>query len=185
MTNIVNDLLELTKLQQNRQMPHELATVNAASCFKSAAETCMPILKEKNIRVDNQLQDTILVKAEENSLIQVFRNILDNAIRHSPPETIITVSGQNHKRTFIFDLQDEGSGIPEQHQKRIFERFYRVNKERSRESGGTGLGLSICRNALQSMGGKIWVKSPPEGQTKGTVFLFSLNKSETDYLENI
>ena len=190
MSNIVNDLLGLTKLQQSRHKPHELETVNAAACFKSAEETCMPMLKEKNIRIDNQLSDPLLVKAEENSLIQVFRNVLDNAIRHSLPETKITVfladkeNGQtkdqrNKKSTYIFGIQDEGTGIPRRHQKRIFERFYRVDKERSRESGGTGLGLSICRNAVAAMGGKIWLKSPPDNKTGGSVFFIELNKADS------
>lgn len=178
MSNIVNDLLELTKLQQNQKMPHQLATVNAATCFKSAAETCMPMLQEKNIHIDNQLTDSMSVKAEENSLIQIFRNILDNAIRHSQPETKITVFARDKKHTTIFGIQDEGAGIPQRYQKRIFERFYRVDKERSRESGGTGLGLAICRNAVTGMGGKIWVQSPPENQSQGSVFFVSLSKSE-------
>ncbi len=176
MTNIVNDLLELTKLQQKQQKPDQLFPVNATTCFNSAMETCMPMLKEKNIRIVNQLNDSIIVNAEENSLIQVFRNLLDNAIQHSLPETKITVFAQTKKDDVVFGLQDEGTGIPLHHQKRIFERFYRVDKERSRASGGTGLGLAICRNAARKMGGKIWVKSPPDNQSKGSVFYFSLNK---------
>ena len=185
MSHIVNDLLELTKLQQNRKPFHELATVNGAACFRSAAETCMPILKEKNIKLDNQLSDFLPVLADENSLIQVFRNILDNAIRYSPPETVITAFAwketdkQRNKDVYIFAIQDEGTGIPLRYQKRIFERFYRVNKERSREIGGTGLGLAICRNAVASMDGKIWLKSPPDKKTTGTVFFVSLYKAET------
>ncbi len=192
MSNIVNDLLELTKLQQNRHMRHEMETVNATACFKSAEETCMPMLKEKGIRIDNQLSDHLLVWAEENSLIQVFRNILDNAIRHSPEKSTILVfladedSGagkdgqnkQNKKNSYIFGIQDEGAGIPQRYQKRIFERFYRVDRERSRESGGTGLGLSICRNAIAGMGGEIWLKSPPDNKTTGSVFFIALNKAE-------
>ena len=185
MSHIVNDLLELTKLQQNRKPFHELAAIDGAACFRSAAETCMPMLKEKNIQLDNQLTDMLPVMADENALIQVFRNILDNAIRYSPPETVITAFAweekdkQRDKDTFIFAVQDEGAGIPLRYQKRIFERFYRVDKERSRQSGGTGLGLAICRNAVAGMGGKIWLKSPPDDKPTGTVFFVSLYKAET------
>ena len=180
MSNVVNDLLELTKLQQNRQMPHQLAKINATSCFNSAAETCMPMLRKKNIRIENKLQETIFVMAEKNSLMQVFRNILDNAIRHSLPGKEITVFARDKKDTITFGVQDQGSGIPQRHQQRIFERFYRVDKERSRASGGTGLGLSICRNTLHGMGGKIWVKSPPDNKNNGSVFFFSIDKAESD-----
>lgn len=176
MANVVNDLLCLTKLQQKRQKPNELSPINVSSCFNTAQETCMPMLNEKNIRIDNQLDGSMIVMAEENSLIQIFRNLLDNAIRHSPRKTKILVFYEEKNNDIIFGVQDEGTGIPQQHQKRIFERFYRVDKQRSRASGETGLGLAICRNALQAMGGNIWVKSPPDNQSKGSVFYFSLNK---------
>ncbi len=185
MSHIVNDLLELTKLQQLRKPLHELETVDAAACFTSAVEICMPILQEKNIHIDNQITGSILAMADENSLIQVFRNLLDNAIRYSPPETSITtyaweeIDKQRDKKMYIFAIQDQGAGIPLRYQQRIFERFYRVDKERSRESGGTGLGLAICRNAVAGMDGKIWLKSPPDGETRGTVFFVSLYKAES------
>ena len=175
MSNIVNDLLELTKLQQRQK--NSLSTVDASACFSSARETCMPMSNEKNISIDNRLPEAVPVVGDTNFLIQVFCNLLDNAIRHSPPETTITVSAETGLETVTFSVADEGSGIPQQHQGRIFERFYRVDKERSRASGGTGLGLSICKNAVIGMGGQMWVKSPPDGQSKGSAFYFSLNKA--------
>ncbi len=181
MSNIVNDLLELTKLQQQQRKAVRLSTVNAALCFSSAWETVMPMSNEKGISLDNRLPDSVWVTADEHSLIQVFRNLLDNAIRHSPTDTKITVFAEITQAAATFGVQDEGTGIPLQHQKRIFERFYRVDNERSRASGGTGLGLSICRNAIFGMGGKIWVKSPPDDQLKGSVFYFSLNRA-VDFL---
>ncbi len=178
MSNIVNDLLELTKLQQQQKKTVLLSKVNAAACFSSAWETVMPMSNKKGVFIDNRLPDSLPVMAEENSLIQVFRNLLDNAIRHSPTDTKISVFAKINNDAIIFSVQDEGTGIPLQHQKRIFERFYRVDKERSRAFGGTGLGLSICKNAVFGMGGKIWVKSPPEDESKGSVFYFSLNKPD-------
>ncbi|HMA67432.1 MAG TPA: sensor histidine kinase, partial [Desulfosalsimonadaceae bacterium] len=102
--------------------------------------------------------------------------LLDNAIRHSPEGTAVTVSACDQKDHLLFAVRDEGPGISPRHQKRIFERFYRVDKERSRASGGTGLGLAICRHAVQSLGGRIWVESPPEGHSRGSVFCFTLQK---------
>lgn len=178
MSNIVIDLLELTKLQQHKKEPDQLTTVNATACFISAWEICMPISKDKKIRLINELPDVAMVNAEENSLIQVFQNLLDNAIRHSLPETKITVSAQGQKNTIVFGIQDEGPGIPRRFQKRIFERFYRVDKERSRASGGTGLGLAICRHAVRGMGGQIWVQSPPSDNASGSIFYFTLKKAD-------
>ena len=176
MANIVNDLLELTKLQQRQQKAADLSQVNATACFSSAWETCMPISREKGISLDNRLPDSVPVMADENSLIQIFCNLLDNAIAHSLTGTKITVFAKIGSEVVSFGVADEGTGIPQLHQKRIFERFYRVDKERSRDSGGTGLGLSICKNAVTGMGGKIWVKSPPDDQLNGSVFCFTLNR---------
>jgi two-component system phosphate regulon sensor histidine kinase PhoR len=177
MSNIVNDLLELTKQQQKQQEPIELTPVDARECFHAAYETCLPLAERKSIRLVNQLEGPLTVDAEFNSLTQIWRNLLDNAIRHSPPETAITIFALDKPDHFVFAVQDEGPGIAQRHQKRIFERFYRVDKERSRASGGTGLGLSICRHAARSMGGDIWVNSPPPGLQRGTVFFFSLYKA--------
>jgi two-component system phosphate regulon sensor histidine kinase PhoR len=176
MSNIVNDLLELTKLQQQRENVR-LSTIDAAACFSSAWETCIPMSNKKRIGLDNRLPETVPVTGDSNSLIQVFCNLLDNAIRHSPPDTTISVSAETGIEAVTFRVADEGSGIPQQHQGRIFERFYRVDKERSRASGGTGLGLSICKNAVTGMGGKMWVKSPPDGRSKGSAFYFTLNRA--------
>jgi len=176
MSRVVSDLLELTRLQQKNAQPEMLAPVNAAACFHTAAETCMPMLNEKNILLHNLLVGPIPVQGDEHSIVQVFRNLLDNAIRHSPDGSRITVFSKDTNDTVVFGVEDEGSGIPKQHLKRIFERFYRVDKERSRASGGTGLGLAICRNAIQKMGGAIWAESPPGNRTKGSGFYFSLKK---------
>ncbi len=175
MSNIVNDLLELTKLQQKDHHPLQLTPLNAMACFQSAWDTCLPMAQDKGIRLESKFTDPVMVLAEENALIQVFRNLLDNAIRHSDPNTTITLLLDVKNGKTLFGVQDEGPGIAKRHQKRIFERFYRIDKERSRASGGTGLGLAICRHAVMAMNGEIWVKSPPEGKEKGSVFFFTLN----------
>ena len=178
MSRVVADLLELTKLQQKNSQPEILSVFNAADCLRSAIETCMPMLEEKHIRIHNHLDASILVQGDEYALAQVFRNLLDNAIRHSPAGSGITVSSREESGMVVFAVEDEGTGIPRQHLKRIFERFYRVDKERSRASGGTGLGLAICRNAVRKMGGDIWAESPPQNRAKGSVFYFSLQKNK-------
>jgi two-component system, OmpR family, phosphate regulon sensor histidine kinase PhoR len=177
MSNIVNDLLELTKLQQKDQQPLKLSHLNAISCFNAAWETCLPMASGKGIHLKSTLPESAMVIGEENALIQVFRNLLDNAIRHSDPNTTITVFLGSKNGKMLFGIEDEGPGIPKRHQKRIFERFYRVDKERSKASGGTGLGLAICRHAVFAMNGEIWVESPPDQKENGSVFYFTLDKS--------
>jgi two-component system, OmpR family, phosphate regulon sensor histidine kinase PhoR len=177
MSNIVNDLLELTKLQSRDRPALALAEINASTCFAAAEETCRIISQEKNIRIVNQMPEIIPVIAEENALVMIFRNLLDNAIRHSDDGTTVTAGVSDVNGMVTFALEDEGPGIPLRHQKRIFERFYRIDKERSRASGGTGLGLAICRHATKVMGGDIWVESPPPGKTKGSVFFVTLKKA--------
>ncbi len=178
MTNIVNDLLELTKLQAKDRPAVLLSEIDAAAYFAAAEETCRIMSEEKNIRLINRLPETIMVIAEENALALVFRNLLDNAIRYSDAGTTITAGLSDADGTATFSVEDEGSGIPHRHQKRIFERFYRIDKERSRVSGGTGLGLAICRHAVNAMGGAIWVESPPPGKTMGSVFFVTLKKAD-------
>lgn len=177
MTNIVNDLLELTKLQSRDRPALILTEINASACFSAAEETCRIISQEKNIQLINQMTETIPVIAEENALVLIFRNLLDNAIRHSEAGTTITAGVSDIDGMVTFAVEDEGPGIPLRHQKRIFERFYRIDKERSRASGGTGLGLAICRHAVNAMGGDIRVESPPPGKTKGSVFYVTLKKA--------
>ena len=184
MTNIVNDLLELTKLQQKDQQPVQLSQLNATACFNNIWETCLPMAENKKIHLENSLPEAVMVLADENILMQVFQNLLDNAIRHSDSETTITVFAESQNRKIRFGIQDEGPGIPKRHQKRIFERFYRVDKERSRASGGTGLGLAICRHAVQAMNGEIWVESPPAQKTNGSVFYFTLDQADAGPLED-
>jgi len=177
MSNIVNDLLQLTRLQEKPLSPN-LLTINATRCFQSAWESCRPQAEGKQIALDNRLKSFLPVKAEEDALARVFENLLQNAIRYSPEGKTITVHAEEKEKEILFAIRDEGPGIPPKHQSRIFERFYRVDKERSRQSGGTGLGLAICRNAVTGMGGRIWVESPPPAGARGSIFFFTLPRPQ-------
>ena len=121
------------------------------------------------------------VFADTDAVMQVLGNLIENAIKYGQPK------GDLHSRVIIsarevaepydaveFSVQDFGMGIGSEHLSRIFERFYRVDKTRSRESGGTGLGLAIARHMVQSQGGTIWAESELGG---GSKFLFTLPKA--------
>jgi len=99
-------------------------------------------------------------------------NLLDNAIKYGGSEGTVTIRGRTGQDgTIELCVADNGPGIPEDARERIFERFYRLDKARSREQGGTGLGLSIVKHIIQCHGGKVWVESEPG---KGSRFFFSL-----------
>jgi len=175
MTHIVNDLLQLTRLQEKPQF-QRLSTVNAAECFNAAWDNAFPLAEKRGITLENRLQKVLPVTSDEQDLIRVFGNLLQNAIRYTPEGSIITVFAEDKEKEILFGVRDQGPGIGIKHQSRIFERFYRADKERSRLSGGTGLGLAICRNAVTGMGGRIWVESPPKDAATGSIFFFTLPK---------
>lgn len=173
MTNIVNDLLRLTRMEER---PSELKrqSLDAAPLFQTAWETCRPLAEEKGVRLENRLPASLPVMADKQALIRVFQNLLDNAVQYSPAGGTIAVFSETQETEIVFGICDQGPGIAPRHQDRIFERFYRIDKERSRASGGTGLGLSICKHAVSAMDGRIWLQSPPPGAETGSVFFFSL-----------
>ena len=119
----------------------------------------------------NQLPSPLIVRGNASLLYSIFRNLTDNAIAYAGSGTTITISAYHQSPYWHFTFSDNGIGIPQEHQPRIFERFYRVDKGRSRKSGGTGLGLAVVKNAVLAHGGNIRVDTPDEG---GTSFTFTL-----------
>ncbi|MBS0012656.1 MAG: HAMP domain-containing protein [Desulfobacterales bacterium] len=176
MTHIVNDLLELTRLEER---PAALTPVplDAAGVFQSAIETCMPMADEKQVKIKNRIARPVMVKADEAALTRVVKNLVDNAVRYSPAGAAVELFCESGDREIIFGIRDQGPGIADPHKDRIFERFYRIDKERSRATGGTGLGLSICKHAVSAMKGRIWVKSPPDDSDSGSIFFFALPRA--------
>lgn len=177
MTRMVNDLLTLTRLEsQPPQVPQE--AVDAAGAVAAAVETCYPEARKRHMDIHIDFpQQPLWVRAERDALVQVFQNLLDNAIRYSHPSTPIRVRAQVQADTVLFSVEDEGPGIPLEHQTRVFERFYRVDRQKESASGSTGLGLAICRHIVQNMGGRIWVESPVRGKDHGTAFFFTLHRA--------
>jgi two-component system phosphate regulon sensor histidine kinase PhoR len=131
--------------------------------------------RTKRVTLTNHLPE-VTVRADADRLQQVFGNLVDNAIKYGRLEGSVTVSGNTlNDDTFEVCVQDDGPGIPAEALERVFERFYRVDKARSREQGGTGLGLSIVKHIVQSHGGRVWAKSEPG---KGAAFFFTLSRAE-------
>ena len=130
-----------------------------------------PPAENKNVGLINQLPE-LTATADANRLEQVLANLVDNAIKYGRAQGRVTVGGKklDDGKLEIF-VQDDGPGIPPESLDRVFERFYRVDKARSRDQGGTGLGLSIVKHIVQAHGGDVRVESE---LGKGTTFFFTL-----------
>jgi two-component system sensor histidine kinase SenX3 len=111
------------------------------------------------------------VPGDETQLHSMFTNLVDNAVKYTPPGGRVEVSGTSGESGVTVRISDTGIGIPEGKLPRIFERFYRVDKARSKETGGTGLGLSIVRHVAENHGGRVTVESTPGEGSTFTVFL--------------
>ena len=121
----------------------------------------------------NQLPQQLPFRGDQSLVYSIFRNLTDNAIAYAGEGKCITLHVEVTPDEYAFTFKDDGVGIPPQHLSRIFERFYRVDKGRSRKLGGTGLGLAIVKNAVMIHGGTITVENLEEG---GVAFKFTLSR---------
>jgi signal transduction histidine kinase len=112
------------------------------------------------------------VTADRDRAVQVLTNLLNNALRYTPAGGRVTVEVESRDGEVLFGVRDTGAGIAAEHLPHVFERFYRVEKSRSREGGGSGVGLAVSRALIESMGGRIWAESA--GPDRGTNFGFTL-----------
>lgn len=131
------------------------------------------VLATKQMTCHNNLPQNICVNGNWQLLYSIFRNLMDNAINYAGTGTTIDISAEQQSEKWHFTFTDNGAGVPSEHLSRIFERFYRVDKGRSREMGGTGLGLSIVKNAVLLHGGQI---SAYNGKNGGLCFDFTIKK---------
>ncbi len=172
LTQLVHDLLDLSKLESPDYKP-EFMPVTLTGLIQQAFIMVQDKALEKEITISVEVDDRLArVMAEFSSMQQVMTNLFDNAIKYTPNAGIVTVRGHlNAQGVVQVDVTDNGLGIESKYLPRIFERFYRVDKARSRDLGGTGLGLSIVKHIVQLHGGEIWVESEPN---KGSTFSFTL-----------
>jgi two-component system phosphate regulon sensor histidine kinase PhoR len=153
----------------------EVRPVRASEALIEAWKACMPAAGERSVSLQNDLPpDGPMVQADFDQIVQVFRNLLENAVRYSPPGGKVEVFSSTQGDKVTIGMIDSGPGIPRQDQQRIFERFFRVERHRGKDSGSTGLGLAICRHIIRSHGGTIWVESPRKGMSSGSTFYFTL-----------
>jgi two-component system, OmpR family, phosphate regulon sensor histidine kinase PhoR len=169
---LIEDLLKLSRLE-NDSSSDDISFEPGAleSVLQSSVSVCQNKAAERNLIIEVDCQPDIRVTMNTGLLEQAVINLLDNAIKYSRENGTITLIGETDGRDAVIRVQDEGIGIEPEHIPRLFERFYRVDKSRSRNLGGTGLGLSIVKHVVQVHGGSISVDSEPE---KGSAFTIKL-----------
>jgi two-component system, OmpR family, phosphate regulon sensor histidine kinase PhoR len=165
---IIEDLLELSKIESG-QVLFKREPFHVQNVIERTLSMMKPLADKKGHRLTSWVApDLPLVTGDEERLVQVLTNLIDNAIKYTPGEGTITIAAHSPTdsqiagsavSTIEISVTDTGIGIPEQDRPRVFERFYRVDKARSRELGGTGLGLAIVKHIVEGHAGKVWVEA--------------------------
>src|SRR5579862_424857 len=167
---LIEDLLTISELESGR-IKMNLGSVRLHSLVDRVMEDLRTQAKTRRVALSNEVPE-LTARADSDRLQQVLGNLIGNAIKYGRSDGHVDVTGRISNGNVIeLCVKDDGPGIPAESLERVFERFYRVDKARSREQGGTGLGLSIVKHIVQSHGGKVWAKSE---LGKGAAFYFTL-----------
>lgn len=173
LTLLLRDISVLTRMDEAPGMV-EKETVNLSRIVENILNEVALGLEEKQMRVVNLMPHDLILTGSSSLLYSIFRNLTDNAIAYAGVGVQVTINCfREDEKFYYFSFSDTGIGVPEEHLNRLFERFYRVDKGRSRKLGGTGLGLAIVKNAVLFHGGTIFAKNAPSG---GLEFVFTLQK---------
>jgi two-component system sensor histidine kinase SenX3 len=162
---IIEDLLDLSRMEADDASVHEPVAVGVL--VAGALERVRPTAEHHGVEIDVSGQaDSLKVIGDERQLVSALGNLLDNAVKYSDAGAVVEVGAHTHDGWVEVAVRDNGIGIPSKDLERIFERFYRVDRARSRQTGGTGLGLSIVRHIATNHGGQVLVESREgEGST--------------------
>jgi two-component system phosphate regulon sensor histidine kinase PhoR len=169
---IIEDLLSLSRLESDAER-HEIALAPGAirPVLAAALLTCANKAAERNIAIELQCDEGLRANINAALLEQAIVNLLDNAVKYSKDGALVKLEGLEVEGEAVIRVADQGCGISKEHLPRIFERFYRVDKARSRDLGGTGLGLAIVKHIVNAHGGRVAVKS---GVNQGSEFSVQL-----------
>ena len=170
LSRLIEDLLALSQIE-SQAVPLALATVPLKPLAESVLASLQPAIAQRRLSVSVNVPEGFAVRADADRLRQVLFNLLDNAVKYNRDDGSLRVSAIRSDGTATVAVADSGIGIPPDDLPRVFERFYRVDKARSREPGGTGLGLSIVKHLVEAHGGRVFVESSLGG---GSTFSFTL-----------
>lgn len=167
---LIEDLLTLSRLEQdNFQLV--LNDINIGELLKDIIFSYEIKAKEKNLTIDFSVEEGLSFKAERGKVKQIFINLLDNAIHYTPEGGSVSLLIKSIEENILIQVSDTGIGIDQEALPRIFERFYRIDKARSRNTGGTGLGLAIVKHIVDVHEGKIEIESEVNNGTKVKIYL--------------
>jgi two-component system phosphate regulon sensor histidine kinase PhoR len=174
--------MTLSRVEMGNQQLH-FASYYASSLLQQAVDSMRPIAEKKRIALSLvPPPEGAEVFCDAEAVHQVLGNLLDNAIKYTPENGAITVGARSTPEAVEVYVRDTGIGIPEDELPRLFERFYRVDKARSRELGGTGLGLAIVKHLVRAQGGEVRVESELNA---GSTFFFTLPVEDLGLADNI
>ena len=174
LAKLIDDLLDLSRIESGK-LKMVFVPTDILGVIKRTMSIIENSAKMKSISIEIQAPENVSkVLADETRLSQVILNLLDNAIKYTSEGGAIKISVRSNDQFVEVDISDTGIGIPEKDLSRVFERFYRVDKARSRDMGGTGLGLSIVKHIVQTHGGEVWVRSKLE---HGSTFCFIIPRA--------
>jgi signal transduction histidine kinase len=162
------DLLLLSRLEQQHQ-DLSLELVDLSDFLVAIASQIKPLADLKNLQFATHIAGDLQIRACPDHLIRLFLNLLDNAVKYTPEQGMVALEAEARNGAVVVSVSDSGIGISEDHLPHLFERFYRVEKSRSRSMGGTGLGLAIAQEIVHRHHGEIWVDSQPSLGTTFTV----------------
>ena len=173
LNRLVDDLQELSRVEA-RAYQLVVRPVDVLSIVQMVSKRLAPQFEAKRIALELDLPaDLPRLLADEDRTVQVLTNLVANAIQHTAVDGKVMISAVRVNDEVEISVRDNGIGIPSEHLAHIFDRFYRVDKSRSRRTGGgSGIGLTIAKHFVEAMGGRIWVES--DGESKGSVFTFTL-----------
>jgi PAS domain S-box-containing protein len=176
LVRLINNILDLERMDAGKT---ELtrASVDAETILLQATEGLQSLAEKAGVRIVSKPASGA-VWGDSDRIMQTLTNLLANAIKFSPPQTTVTVSGTAREKEFLFCVADEGRGVPDEKLQTIFERFSQVDSSDSRDKGGSGLGLAICQSIVTAHGGRIWVE---KNEPTGSRFQFTIplaNKEE-------
>ena len=176
LSGIITDLLTLTQMDEKSAAPNR-ATVDFSALCEDSIHALQPAADKAGLTLTENIENAVFLSGDESKLSQVVYNLIDNAIKYTPAGGQVSVTLASDSHQAMLTVRDTGIGIPEQDVGHIFDRFYRVDKARSRATGGTGLGLSIVRQMVQLHGGEITVTS---SSGEGSVFTVTLPLRKED-----
>ena len=180
---IIDDLLSLSRLEQDDQEGVlDRARVNVRETLKRATDACATVASERQIRLELDCGDGLVGVFNSPLVEQAITNLIDNAVKYSDPDSVVRIGARRVGHATEITVRDHGSGIEAHHLDRLFERFYRVDKARSRKLGGTGLGLAIVKHIALAHGGSVQVESK---LGVGTTFTLKIPDPERDALTDL